>query len=319
MDIRRLEFFIGIGELGSLSRAALVLRISQPSLSRQMRLLEEEVGVALFQRHRRGMVLTQEGAALHRQLVGPLRQIGLAIQDTRSLAKEASGTVVIGMPSSISYILAGPLAKRVADSAHGIELRIREGIAGHLLNSLDQSEIDIALLYGPEPNWRWDAEELLTEDFMLVGPVDSDLSPDGPIHAKDLWQYPLILPDTQYQPEAIRTFLKTVRDLSGKEARITVVADSFHHTKGSVAAGLGYTLLPLSAFQLEAQAHHLRHAPILSPVLRRQVVMTRHPASLFPRAAERVKDLIREEVKRLVTSGAWPARLRNDAHTQGSD
>lgn len=318
MDIRRLEFFIGIGELGSLSRAALVLRISQPSLSRQMRLLEEEVGVALFQRHRRGMVLTQEGAALHRQLVGPLRQIGLAIQDTRSLAKEASGTVVIGMPSSISYILAGPLAKRVAESAHGIELRIREGIAGHLLNSLDQSEIDIALLYGPEPNWRWEAEELLTEDFMLVGPADSDLSPDRPIHAKDLWQYPLVLPDTQYQPEAIRTFLKAVRDLSGKEARIIIVADSFHHTKGSVAAGLGYTLLPLSAFQMEAQAHHLRHAPICSPVLRRHVVMTRHPASLFPRAAERVKDLIREEVKRLVTSGAWPARLRSDAGAHGS-
>lgn len=316
MDIRRLEFFIGIAELGSLSRAALVLRISQPSLSRQMRLLEEEVGVALFQRHRRGMVLTQEGAALHKQLVGPLRQIGLAIQDVRSLAKEASGTVVIGMPSSISYILAGPLAKQVAENAHGIELRIREGIAGHLLNSLDQSEIDIALLYGPEPNWRWETEELLTEEFMLVGSADSELSPDMPIHGKELWQYPLILPDAQYQPEALRSFLKVVRELSEKKPRIETVADSFHHTKGSVAAGLGYTLLPISAFQLEAQTQRLRYAPVLNPILRRQVVMTRHPASQFPRAAERVKDLIREEVKCLVENGTWPARLRiaADAH-----
>lgn len=310
MDIRRLEYFLRIAELGSLSRAALVLRISQPSLSRQMRILQEEVGVTLFRRHRRGMELTQEGAHLHKQLVGPIRQIGLAIDDARSLAKDTSGTVVIGMPSSISYILAGPLTARVVAEAPGISLRIQEGFAGHLLNSLDQSEIDVALLYDPEPNRRWSSEDLLIEEFTLAGPGGSGLSPDTPVRFEDLWQYPLILPAPQYQPESIRGFFKSVHDLSGHKLQIRVIADSFHHSKGSVIAGLGYSLMPISAFSREFRSGEMTYAPVCDPAIRRKIVITTHPGSQYPRAATRVIELIHEEVASLVASGAWPEGTR---------
>lgn len=75
VDFRRLEHFLKIAELGSLSRAADRIRIAQPALSRQMRILEEEAGTPLFHRHRRGMQLTPAGEELRQHIAGPVRDL----------------------------------------------------------------------------------------------------------------------------------------------------------------------------------------------------------------------------------------------------
>jgi LysR family transcriptional regulator, nitrogen assimilation regulatory protein len=74
VDFKRLGYFAQIAELGSLTRAAERMGIAQPSLSRQMRLLEEELGVTLFTRGPRGMQLTEAGELLRSRIVGPMRQ-----------------------------------------------------------------------------------------------------------------------------------------------------------------------------------------------------------------------------------------------------
>jgi LysR family transcriptional regulator, nitrogen assimilation regulatory protein len=81
MEIRRLEYFVCIAEQGSLGRASDLLRIAQPALTRQVRLLEQELGVILFTRSRRGMRLTEEGEQLLSEVMGPLRQLEGALQN----------------------------------------------------------------------------------------------------------------------------------------------------------------------------------------------------------------------------------------------
>ena len=82
MGISRLSYFVRIAADGSLSKAAGILRIAQPALSRQMRLLEEELGVALFERTQRGMQLTENGGHLYSSVAGPLQEIDRAHRES---------------------------------------------------------------------------------------------------------------------------------------------------------------------------------------------------------------------------------------------
>src|SRR5215471_7971497 len=127
MDTRRLRYFVRIAEDGSLTRAAGVLRIAQPALSRQIRLLEEELGIALFNRTARGMQLTEEGEHLRACVAGPLRSLELALQNARSFSSHIEGNFTLGMTSGIGEILAKPLVLRMSSEFPNIKLRIVEG------------------------------------------------------------------------------------------------------------------------------------------------------------------------------------------------
>lgn len=185
MDMKRLGYFARIAELGSVTEAANRFRISQPSLSRQMRLLEQELGVKLFVRHHRGMRLTPEGNQLYARLDNPLQQIERVLRDIRGLADKTQANLVFGVPPTVGYVLAGPLTRRLASQAPHISLRIVEAYAGNLASSIGRQEIDLALLYGPSSEWasmEWGhwvegmlLEDLLVEDMVLVGPAECAL------------------------------------------------------------------------------------------------------------------------------------------------
>ena len=113
MEIRRLRYFICIAELGSLGRAADILRIAQPALTRQVQLLEQELGIMLFTRTRRGMHLTEAGSQLLAEVTGPLRDLEGALQNIRSLNAGLSGNVTVGMTPTVTYFLAQPLLERM--------------------------------------------------------------------------------------------------------------------------------------------------------------------------------------------------------------
>ena len=314
MDFKRLTYFIRIAELGSLSKAADRLRIAQPALSRQMRLLEDDVGVPLFSRHRRGMQLTPEGEELRHRILGPMRQLECAVEDTRVLSKEVGGSVALGMPPTASYVLAGPLARRVAAEAPNVSLRVVEGYAGHLIDWLQRGEIDVALLYGPAADYRLPAEDLLVEELMLVGPPDCDLSPDTPVQFQVLASLPLVLPS---HPHGLRVVVDNVAIKTKTKLNVRFQADSFHLMKDLVESGLGYTTLPYSSFSREAAAGRLRYAPIVGPRVTRQLVLALQPGTDAPRAAQKLTLLIREEIVTLVGAGKWAANLLFDPSNDG--
>jgi len=307
MDFRRFEHFLKIAELGSLSRAADRMRIAQPALSRQIRLLEEEVGTPLFVRHRRGVQLTAAGEALRQQITGPVRQIRQAFDDIRSRAVEGGGQVALGLPPTVSSILAARFARRVAEKAPNISLRIVEGYAGHLIDWLLRSEVDIALLYGPASDYQMTVSEILYEDLMLVGPASCDLSPEHRISLADAAKLPLILPS---QSHGIRLVVETAAAKVRVKLNVRYEADSFLLMKELTTFGLGYTALPLSAFSRELAAGELRYAPLGKPPVMRQLVLGIRPEEELTRSARVVVKLLRDEIAHLVKTGEWRAQLQ---------
>ncbi len=149
MDIRQLRTFRTVAELGSLSKAADRLRIAQPGLSRQIKLLEQELRVQLFVRNGRGMLLTAAGRMLLDRTQGLVRQIEQMRDDIQSAGGKPSGSVVLGLVPTVSAVLSGRLAARILAGFPDISLRIVESYGGHLVEWLHRGEMDLAITYGP--------------------------------------------------------------------------------------------------------------------------------------------------------------------------
>ena len=150
MDLKQLKTFICVAEAGSLSQASDRLHIVQPALSRQIKLLEHEVGIDLFTRHARGMELTDAGKQFLERVSGLVRQLEVSIHDVQSLRGEVKGHVALGLMPTISTVLSVRLIQQVAKQLPGVTLRLVEGYSVHLLEWLQRG--DICLLYtSPSP------------------------------------------------------------------------------------------------------------------------------------------------------------------------
>jgi LysR family transcriptional regulator, nitrogen assimilation regulatory protein len=265
MEIRRLRYFVRVAEDGSLTKAAGVLRVAQPALTRQIRLLEAELGVALFSRTARGMQLTEEGEYLRSCVVGPLRAMELALQNVRSLSPRIEGNFAIGMPSSLGDILAAPLALRMSADFPNIKLRIMEGITGSLIDWLHRGMLDFALLEEQSRDDRLTDREVLSQRLMLVGAANSSVNPHRVITFEKLTKLPVILPTHHL---GIRGVFNDALAKLRANADIRFEADSCKLIKELVATGMGYALLPLSYFRREYEAGMLQYSPIIKPLLR---------------------------------------------------
>ena len=149
MDIRQLRTFSCVAELGSLSKASDTLRVAQPALSRQIKLLEHELRAELFTRNGRGMVLTDAGRLLLARTAGIVRQIDQVRDEIQSAGGPPSGRVVLGLVPTVSCVISARLARRTVDTYPGISLCIVESYSGHLTEWLHRGEMDLALIYGP--------------------------------------------------------------------------------------------------------------------------------------------------------------------------
>jgi LysR family nitrogen assimilation transcriptional regulator len=307
VDLKRLDHFLCVAELGSLSRASDRTRIAQPALSRQMRLLEEQLGIALFARHRRGMQLTAAGEELRKRITGPLRQLNQTFTNFKLMSDETGGSMALGLPPTVSHILAARLARRVAVDAPDLSLRIIEGYAGHLIEWLQRGEIDAAILYGPAADFHLRSEELLMEELFLVGPPGSGLDARPSIMVEELVDLPLVLPS---HPHGLRIILENAAIRARVKLSVKYEADSLLVLKDLVESGLGYTALPLSAMSGEIAAGRLSVARLSSPRVLRHLILCTQPDAAPSRAARRVRHLLRDEIACLVSEGAWPAFLQ---------
>jgi LysR family nitrogen assimilation transcriptional regulator len=147
MDLRQLSSFVQVAELGSFTRAAAVLRVAQPALSRQVRALEVELRQTLFERNGRGVTLTPAGTRLLAHGRGILQQVQRAVQDLEEQRGAATGMVSIGLPPTLSRTLTAPLVEAFRERFPRAGVSVVEGLTHYMLEWLVQGRIDAALVY----------------------------------------------------------------------------------------------------------------------------------------------------------------------------
>src|SRR3954465_3576573 len=126
MDLKQFEYFVRVAELGSFSRAAVTLSVSQPFVSKRMRQMEQEMGASFFRRNGRGIVLTEEGEAFYVRAKNVLEQMRGAHEDIADLRLSPTGSVVMGAVSVVSEALAVNLVTRFSQEFPRATLKIME-------------------------------------------------------------------------------------------------------------------------------------------------------------------------------------------------
>ena len=306
MDLRQLRTFSCVAELGSLSKASDTLRVAQPALSRQIKLLEHELRAELFTRNGRGMVLTDAGRLLLARTAGIVRQIDQVRDEIQSAGGPPSGRVVLGLVPTVSCVISARLARRTVDRYPGISLCIVESYSGHLMEWLHRGEMDLALIYGPSSDLHLTVQSLGRDTIVAVGPRGSGLAQKKQVDIGWLLKQRLVLPSHSH---GLRALIEHAAAKKKLKLDVKLEADSFRVLTSLVEEGLGYTLLPPSSVRNEVAAGRLETAAIAKPAPMRELTLASpidHPGST---AIALITELIRDELSACREDGLWDIRL----------
>jgi LysR family nitrogen assimilation transcriptional regulator len=303
LDIKQLRALLAIAETGSVSRAAEILHIVQPAVSRQLRLLEEDLGAALFARGRRGMELTESGQLLVEHARRALRELDQAKAEIAPTPGIVTGIVTIGLLPSTSDLLAAPLITALKQQYPKLTVRISMGYAGYLQKWLEDGEVDVALLYDPKPSSLLEVDPLLDETLYLVGLPDAGMNQSRPVPLHHLEGKPMILPS---QPHGLRLLLDHACAVAGVNLTIVAETNAMSIQKNLVSNGLGFTVLPSVAIFEDVAQGRLCAAPVTAPDLQRKIVMALPVTRRSSVAVRCAVSELRTQIKALVNRNCWP-------------
>ena len=247
MDLKQLEYFVRVAELGSFTRAAQMLGIAQPALSRQVRLLEVELRQHLLRRNGRGATPTEAGQLLLEHGRGILHQVERAREEMARVRSGLTGRVALGMPPSVARMLTVPLTRAFRQQLPQAQLSISEGLSSAMQENLLSGRLDIAVLYNPSPVPGVEHRPLLEEELLLVQPRPPGLQedpPPPPLPLREVAALPLVIPS---RPNAIRMLVETQMAAIGCRPQIALEIDGVSAILDLVADGAGYAILSRNA------------------------------------------------------------------------
>lgn len=307
MDLRQLTALVTVAEVGSVTRASQLLHLVQPAVTRQIRTLEEELGVRLFERTRQGMVLTSAGEVMVGRARRALQELERATAEIRPAPGQVTGIVTVGVLESLVDLVPRRLAMAIRDKHPGIKLRILSGYSGYLQHWLDDGDVDLALLYNLADTPSLAVVPLVEELLWAIAPPDVGLDPKLPVEWERLLEHPLVLPISGH---GLRSLIDQARSAVGARPDITIETNSMVLQKQMVLAGYGWTVLPAAGVAADVAAGVLSGAPLAGPETTRSVVLGLPRAVRTPAPVEVVATELIGLVRMLVHSGTWPsARL----------
>jgi len=304
MDIRALRYFTYVAEARSFSKAAVHLRIAQPALSRQIRKLEEELGIELILRGRRQLELTDAGLLLLQRAHALIRELAQTADDVRAQGSRIRGTVTLGVSPTVCETLGPPIARLCAARHPELKLNFVEGFSAFIFQRLIDQELTLCLMHNPPRHRGIAIEPLLTEPMYLVGPGRAATPQVPPADAgMTLDRVPLILPNHTH---SLRVLIERATAESGASFQVAVEVDGYTTTKALIAAGLGYTILPYSSVHREVEGGALSAVRLRKPELAWTLCLAYWKDRRSAPAVSALRDIIASETERLI-GGKWRA------------
>lgn len=305
MDFRRIQHFVHVAELGSLSKAAERLNIVQPALSQSIKRLEGELNVLLFNRSRRGMELTESGQTFLNHAYGILNQYNRAKESLSTTDGNPQGLVSVAMTASSLDVLTVPLAKSLMQRYPKIKLNIESGLAANIQQSFEAGDYDLVVSHLVSADAKMHIENLIKEDLFLTSPYDpNNIGAD--IEFKALEGLTLIIPQDRHgvAPEVTTYALEQNIELNTSQ-----VAGTMHATLRLIEAGIGHSLFPWSAIHKCVEQNRISARKVISPNLHHTVSMVYPTNRPLTPATIAVMDLIRSAAKDVFNKGNWAGSL----------
>lgn len=250
MDLKQLDYFVRVAELGSFTRASIALNIAQPALSRQIRLLEVELRQNLLIRNGRGALPTEAGNLLLKHGRGILHQVEVAREELGAVRGALAGRVSIGLPPSLSRLITVPLTRAFKELLPHARLTLTEGFSVVMCEGLRVGNLDMAVLYNAENSPDVEATALHTEELVLISKTltDGRKTPSSTLPLKrqrisllEVADLPLILPS---RPNAFRILLEGEMIALKRRPQIALEVDGLNAILSLVKEGMGHAVLP---------------------------------------------------------------------------
>jgi len=244
MDLRHLRTFVSVAEDGTVSKASLRLRTAQPALSRQIRALEEELGVRLFDRVRRRLVLTGEGE----QLLGDCRALLGGVESLREraqlLGRGDSGILRVGAtPQTIEGVFSSFL-HRYAERRPGVKIRLTEAVGAELAAILERGQVHVtvSLIQASQIDSPFiERFDLAPLEILAASRKPLDAGTAGDVDIGRLAAHPLLLLDTSFY---VRQTFDAACRLAGVKPDIFIESRTPHALLALAEAGHGVAVVP---------------------------------------------------------------------------
>ena len=241
MDLRRLRTFVAVAELGAVSKAALRLRVGQPALSRQISHLQRELGLRLFDRVGRGLVLTAEGEQFLgdcRAVLGHVESLGERVE---LLRRGDRGVLKVAAPPQTIESVLSTFLSRYAERFPNVHVKLTEALGRDQTAMLERGEVHVGIRHDQGINPQFESLALPPDDVLAACLPSLQLGRAGMIDIVSLASYPLLLLESGY---SVRRLFDAACRLADVEPNILLESRAPHTLLALAEAGQGVAIIP---------------------------------------------------------------------------
>ncbi len=244
MELQQLRYLVAVADSHSFTGAADLCHVTQPTLSHQIRKLEDEVGEPLLQRRKKGAFLTSLGERVYRHAHEILKNVDSVQQAASAFSHNVQGRLKIGViPTIAPYFLPGLI--RLAQKRHpGITFQVTEEPTEHLLSSVTSGAVDVAILSPPVPGDQLQTQDILDDEFLLALPANHFLAKARRISLHALRELPMILMNDAH---CLRGQTISFCHRSGFVPKVFIQSSQLDTVLAMIETGQGVSLIPAMA------------------------------------------------------------------------
>lgn len=294
MELRVLQYFLAIAREQSIVRAAESLHLSQPTLSTQIKNLEEELGKQLLIRGKKGtrkVMLTEEGMILRKRAEEILDLVIKTEKEVTQTNDIVMGDIYIGTGETDAIRILAKAAKLLQHTCPGIHYHISSGNSAFVMERLDKGLLDFGIIFGAVDLTKYNALKIPAKDVWgVLMRKDSPLASKDSITPEDLWDQPLILSQQEEKGGKVTQWLKRQRT----ELNVTATYNLIFNASLLVDEGLGY------AVSFDKIIHTTGNSNLcfrpLNPGLEEEMSMIWKKYQIFSKPAEKFIGVLKEHL-----------------------
>jgi len=284
LELRQLQYFVKVAQKQHVTQAAEELHVAQSAVSRQVHLLEEELGVTLFVQKGRNVQLTAVGRLFLSRVEGIMADLDKAVDEIREFLDPEAGEIRIGFPHSVVLTLLPAVVATFRKDHPNAKFVLRQGTYNSLIRDVSKGEIDLAFISPlPEVNEHVVGELLMTEELYAILPPGHKLAKLKSIRLEQLKGEPFVMFSETY---SLRAIVMDACLKCGFTPHIEFEAEETDAIRGLVAAGMGVSLLPELALSEPRGTLQPVKVKLMDPKVTRTVGLIRRRDERLPLVAE---------------------------------
>ncbi|HTM76932.1 MAG TPA: LysR family transcriptional regulator [Devosia sp.] len=292
MDQRQMKYFVALYEEQSITKAARRVHVVQPAVSQQIRKIEADYKVKLFDRTANGVIPNAIARRLYPLCIKALDNIEAVNKALREYSGVPSENLTVGVQSSVTQAIMGNVLLDFVSEFPEVNIKLREGYSANLIEWLNEGVIDFAILSLNEVDKRLKCEPIAVEPLIVVMGKNTDHKADS-IAGAEIDRFHIITPARGNQ---LRSLIDTEFERAGLTYRPTIEIDSMATVFQVIARPGWATLMPLCAFPTDARRQELRSYRLVEPAISRMLVVATLPNKEVSPAAQPLIALLRNAI-----------------------